>query len=439
MSYGGWPYQEFSRTDPEHLQRATHARRNAALLSVATLAVVAAVLLGAGLGHLMWPGSSTNASLSTPTGPASGGSSGNGFSPFGGGSSGSTGNSATGAGAPSDISAIASKVAPGLVDINTNLSYQQEQAAGTGMVLTPGGEVLTNNHVIDGATSISVTDVGNGKTYSATVVGYDRTQDVAVIQLIGASGLQTVRTASGSPSVGQAVVGVGNAGGTGGTPSTAGGSITALDQAITASDNNGANAEHLTGLIEDNVGIQPGDSGGPLVNTSSQVLGMDTAASQGTLGTSATQAYAIPITTALSITKRIELGRASSLVHIGPTAFIGVSVDSPGQASSGAGSGGFGFGSGFGGSTGSGSNSGGGSTTSGAAIVAVVSGSPASRAGLVPGDVITGFNGTPVTNPNQLTQLLEPHHPGNSVQLQWTDTSGQTQTGTVVLTNGPPA
>ena len=94
------------------------------------------------------------------------------------------GNSSTGAGAPSDISSIATKVDPGLVDINTNLSYQDEQAAGTGMVLTSNGVILTNNHVIDGATSISVTDVGNGKTYTANVVGYDRTGDVAVIKLV---------------------------------------------------------------------------------------------------------------------------------------------------------------------------------------------------------------------------------------------------------------
>ena len=173
----------------------------------------------------------------------------------------SSGSTSTGAGAPSDISSIAAKVSPALVDINTNLSYQDEQAAGTGMVLTSDGEVLTNNHVIDGATSISVTDVGNGKTYSASVVGYDRTGDIAVIKLSGASGLQTVSTSSATAAVGQAVVGVGNAGGTGGTPSNAGGSIIALNQSITASDDGGGNAENLTGLIETNAGHRTGRLG----------------------------------------------------------------------------------------------------------------------------------------------------------------------------------
>ena len=232
------------------------------------------------------------------------------------------------------------------MDINTNLSYEDEQAAGTGMVLTSTGEILTNNHVIDGATSISVTDVGNGKTYSAKVVGYDRTGDVAVVQLVGASGLRTVNTSTGTAAAGQAVVGVGNAGGTGGTPSAAGGSITAMDQSITASDDGGGNSENLSGLIETNAGIQPGDSGGSLVNTSGQVIGMDTAASVDSgYETTASQGYAIPIGTALSIAKRIEAGDASSTVHIGATGFLGVSVESSSGTS---GDGGFG-GSGFGG------------------------------------------------------------------------------------------
>ena len=199
------------------------------------------------------------------------------------------------------------------------------------MVLTSDGEIPTNNHVIDGATSISVTDVGNGKSYSANVVGYDRTGDVAVIKLVNASGLQTVSISSGTAAVGQAVVGVGNAGGTGGTggtPSAAGGSITALNRSITASDDSGGNAESLTGLIEMNAGIEPGDSGGSLVNTSGQVFGMDTAASNGSgYQVSPAQAYAVPIGTALSVAKQIEAGDASSTVHIGATGFLGVSVE----------------------------------------------------------------------------------------------------------------
>jgi S1-C subfamily serine protease len=323
------------------------------------------------------------------------------------------------------------------VDINTNLSYENEEAAGTGMVLTSDGEILTNNHVIDGATSISVTDVGSGKTYSAKVVGYDRTGDVAVIKLVNASGLRTISTSSDTPAVGQAVIGVGNAGGTGGTPSAAGGSITALSQSITASDGNGGNAESLTGLIGINAGIEPGYSGGPLVNTSGQVLGMDTAASTGSVyQVSAAHAYAIPIGTALSIAKQIEAGDGSSTVHIGATGFLGISVQ---DTSSGVGgSGGAGFGGRRPGGFGS-SGSGGGSTTSGAVVEGTLSGSPGAQAGLVQGDVITGLDGEPIASANDLTNLLGAHHPGDTVQLQWTDQSGQSHTAGVTLTSGPPA
>ena len=94
-------------------------------------------------------------------------------------------------GGPANAAAIASEVDPGLVDIDSTLSYEGEEAEGTGMVLASKGEVLTNNHVIDGGSSIRVVDVGNGKTYSASVVGYDRTADVLLLQLEHASGLQT--------------------------------------------------------------------------------------------------------------------------------------------------------------------------------------------------------------------------------------------------------
>jgi S1-C subfamily serine protease len=417
---------------------------------VAVFAVVA-VLAGAGLGHVVWSSPATaTASATQGSGDTGGttspngsggelspyGSGGGGSSAFGGSGSGSSGNSSTGAGAPSDVSAIAAKVDPDLVDINTNLSYEDEEAAGTGMVLTSNGVVLTNNHVIDGATSISVTDIGNGKTYSARVVGYDRTGDVAVIKLVNASGLNTVSISSGTAAAGQAVVGVGNAGGSGGTPSAAGGSITAVGQSITASDDGGGNAEHLSGLIETNAGIEPGDSGGPLVNSSGQVLGMDTAASEDSgYEDTASQGYTIPIETALKLAKKIENGDASSTVHIGATGFLGVSVSSGATSTSGEGGEGFGLG-GLGGSTGTGTST---PTTPGADVEGTLSGSPAAKAGLVQGDVITAVNGSSITSSTDLSNDLERYHPGDSVQLQWTTTSGQTQTASITLENGPPA
>jgi S1-C subfamily serine protease len=285
------------------------------------------------------------------------------------------------------------------------------------MVLTSNGEILTNNHVIDGATSISVRDVGNGKTYKATVVGYSRTSDVAVLQLQNASGLTTISVASSEPSNGATVVGIGNAGGTGGTPSYAGGAITETDASITASDEYDGTSEKLTGLLATDAAIESGDSGGPLVNSSGQVVGMDTAASEGSSngfsfnsGSGSTdRGFAIPITTALGLAKQIESGQSSSTVHIGSTAELGVYVS--------------------GDSTGSGS---------GVAVAGANSGGPAASAGIVQGDTITSVNGTSVNSLNDLTGLMAQLSPGQKVNVDYTTAGGSSKSATVTLASGPP-
>ena len=349
-------------------------------------------------------------------------------------------------------SQIASTVDPGLVDVVSTLGYQDGAAAGTGMVLSSTGEVLTNNHVIDGATSIKARDVGNGRTYTARVVGYDKSKDVAVLQLEGASGLATVTLSSSSPQTGQKVVALGNALGKGGTPSVVTGRITALGQSITASDESAGNAEQLTGLIAHNAGIQPGDSGGPLVNTYGQVIGMDTAASgsSSTVGyqsqdeqAPATQAFAIPITEASSIAGQIEAGTSSSSVHLGGTAFLGLET-SPSTGSTG-GTGGFGGGGSYGGYAGGsygsyggdGGSYDGGTTSSGVTIAGVVPGSAAAQAGLAAGDQITSVAGQAVTSASDIQSVLGNHQPGGKISLSWTDQFGQSQTATVTLTAGP--
>jgi S1-C subfamily serine protease len=330
---------------------------------------------------------------------------------------------------------IASRVDPAIVDVTSTLGYQQATAKGTGIVLTSNGEILTNNHVINGATSISVTDIGNGKTYKATVVGYDESHDIAVLQLAGASGLTTASTGNSSTvSVGDSVVALGNAGGVGGTPAVAPGAVTALDQTITATDEGSGSSEQLTGLIQTNAAIQAGDSGGPLVNSHGQVIGIDTAASTnyqfggsgnggfggnglggdgstGSAGGSVTQGFAIPINTALSIASQIEAGHASSTVHIGATAFIGLSI-APQQSS----------------------------YYQGVVLAGTAAGTPAAKAGLGRGDVVTALNGRSVTSGTQIQQILVGLHPGDKVSIAWTDTStGQSHTATLTLTAGPAA
>ena len=235
--------------------------------------------------------------------------------------------------APASTTAIEARVDPGLVNISVANSSTGFRGSATGMVLTPSGVVLTNNHVIQGATSIKATDVGNGRTYAGTVVGYDRGHDVAVVQLRGASGLKTAPLGdSTTVSVGGTVTALGNAGGGGGTPRVASGSVVNLGQSIVASDIGGGNAERLAGLIQTNAAVLPGDSGGPLVNDAGQVVGMDAAASATNtayLAQHPAQSFAIPINTAIAIAKQIETGPAAPGVHVGPTAFLGVAIVPP--------------------------------------------------------------------------------------------------------------
>jgi S1-C subfamily serine protease len=305
---------------------------------------------------------------------------------------------------------VAADVRSALVDVNISLTGGA-QAAGTGIVLSSSGEVLTNNHVIAGASDVSVTDIGNGRTYDAEVVGYDRSRDVAVLRLHGASALATAALGDSSQAaLGDRVRAVGNAGGTGGAPSTASGRITAFDRSITASDEVSSTSERLSGLIQVDAPLKPGDSGGALVDRDGRVIGMNTAASRAfAFGSSSREGYAIPIEDALSIVRQIESGHGSSEIHVGPTAFIGVQIDPSGAPGS------------------------------GVPVGDVVDGAPAQKAGLAAGAVITSFDGRPVDSTETLASILVGHHPGDRVGLGWTDASGEAHTATIDLAEGAPA
>jgi S1-C subfamily serine protease len=302
----------------------------------------------------------------------------------------------------------------GVVDITTQLDYGEGEAAGTGVVLTSSGAILTNNHVVDGATKIAVTVVSTGRSYAASVVGTDPTDDVAVLRLSGASGLATVRLATAAQAadvaVGDAVTAVGNAGGRGGTPTAAAGSVVALGREITASDENGTAAERLTGLIQVDADVQAGDSGGPLYSGGA-VIGIDTAASTSGRGRVATTAahtrsagFAIPITTATAIAGRIVDGEQSSTIHQGSPAFLGVQLPAGSDDT----------------------------TVSG-----VVRGSPAAAAGLRAGDTITAVDGVALDGPDALSTALGGHRPQDRVRITWTDSAGDSRTATVTLATGP--
>ncbi|MBW4029789.1 MAG: trypsin-like serine protease [Acidobacteria bacterium] len=330
------------------------------------------------------------------------------------------------ANAPSTAAAakIAARVDAGVVDISTSSSYSSSAAAGTGMILSSNGLVLTNNHVINGATSISVRVVTTNKTYQAKVLGYSVTKDVALLQLANASGLTPVTTTdSRQVKSSQGVVAIGNAGGVGGTPSYAPGAVVATNQSLTASDpSNLTGSEQLSGMIQVIANIQPGDSGGPLVNLKGEVIGMDTAGSSNGSGygfssssSAATQGYAIPINTALAVVRTIESGTGTASVHVGATPIIGIEI-SPTM-------------SGFEGFNGS--------SVAGVQIAGLAAGTPAASSGLTAGDVITAINATPVTSATQLSAAVQKFAPGDSVKVSYTTVSGSSSSVNITLIAGP--
>lgn len=309
--------------------------------------------------------------------------------------------------------------AAGVVLIDTVLPYQHGRAAGTGVVLTSNGRVLTNYHVVQGAGSIRVTVAQTGDTYQATVVGSDRSQDVALLQLDDASGLTTITPDTDDVGVGAPVTAVGNAGGTG-TLSAADGTVTGLDASVTAASEDGTSPETLNGMVETDANVQAGDSGGPLFDTQGEVVGIDTAGSSG----GPADAYAIPIARALGIAQQIQSGQETSTVRIGPAAFLGVEVaDASSYAGDGAGDG---AGGGF-------------VVTPGAQLSGVVGGGAAESAGLQAGDVITSIDGQAVASPDDVSRALAGAHPGDRVTIGWTSQDGSQHTAPVTLGASPVA
>ncbi len=328
-----------------------------------------------------------------------------------------------------DVAAIAARAERAVVDITAVDGYANATSAGTGMILTSNGEVLTNNHVIDGATSLSARIDGNGAKYQAKVIGYDATDDVALIQLEGASGLPTVSVGNSSTvRVGDRVVAIGNALDLPGKPTVTTGTISALDRSITASDQGSGSSEQLSNMLQTDAPLQSGDSGGPLVNTRGQVIGMDTAnESAPQTAAASTVGFAIPINRALAIASQMQRGQAGSGIHIGLPAFIGVDVeDASAAGSSPLGPGGSSFGPGYTPPV-----------SSGALVLDVLPNTPAQAAGLQPGDVISAVNGVAVSGQTQLRDDLSHDRPGQSVSLTWVEAGGSSHTSTVTLIAGP--
>jgi len=300
-----------------------------------------------------------------------------------------------------DTSEATAAQSTGLVEISTTLDYGQGEAAGTGIVVGSDGLVVTNHHVVEGATDITVTDVSTGREYAAVVLGYDAARDVAVLQLSGASGLTAATTDPGGAGLGDSVTAVGDAGGDGGALTAAPGKVTDLHHPIRVQDEQTGAESHLRNLLEVSSDVVPGDSGGALLDADGRVVGMNVAASS---GGSDVNGYVIPIGRVLRVAQQIEDGDESGSVVIGGTAFLGVSLSTQ---------------------------------DSRPVLAGVVQGSPAAQLGLAAGDTITALDHTSISTAQGVRRAVAAHDPGDTVTVHWTDAGGAAHRGSVALATGP--
>ena len=399
-------------------------RRWLALLVAAMVVVVGSAALGRAA-ETTWGGGSSPSTATvdaTPFRPAD--------STFGG-SDASSGSSSGSASGSIDVEGIAGSASPAVVNIQTTLE-DGNQAAGSGMVITGDGIVLTNNHVIEGAVKIRVEIGVTGETYTAEVLGYDVADDVAVLQLVDASNMETVSI--GDPSevqVNDPIVAIGNAQGRFGAPTVVSGFVSDVSETIQAGDG-GTDTETLRDMIEVQAEIVSGDSGGPLFNAAGEVIGINSAAEisgggrfgfgPGSGSSSGGVGYAIPIDRALGISEQISNGDESNGVYVGSQrALLGVGLEASGAQSSPS----FGFE--------------GGPVGSGAVVAEVQSGGAADDAGIEPGATIVAVDGNDVASADELRDVMETLHPGDEVRVDWIDSSGNQQRATVELGAGPPA
>lgn len=310
---------------------------------------------------------------------------------------------------PVDPAVVTAAVEPALVNIDVVTRPFGTGTAGTGIVIGADGEVLTSHHVVKGAQDVTVTDVGNGRTYDATVLGYDSGTDIAVLTLRGATGLTTARLGTSSElRIRQQVLAIGNAGGAGGTPTAVSGRISGLNSTIVAVNAADRSRKALTGMVEISAPVVAGQSGGAMADGTGAVVGVITAASgdHDPAATKPANGYAVPIDTAMRVVEQIRSGTPTENVHVGPTATLGVLISD--------------------------------ATPAGARIDLALYGQPAYSAGLKEGEVITAIDGKPVTTARALRAAINVRSPGQTVRLTVRGADGVERPVRVVLATGTP-
>ena len=286
----------------------------------------------------------------------------------------------------------------GVVLVNTTIDWGSSKAAGTGLVISADGTVVTNHHVVAGSTSVTVTDPSNGQIYRADVVGYDSAEDVAVLKLEGATNLPTITADTTLPSIGASVTAVGNAEGEGQLVTTTG-HVMATGTTVTVTEDDGSKAT-LTDLIQVSAALVPGDSGGATIDAANHVVAMNVA---GSANERVAISYVIPMATVMSVADDILAGRESSTITLGHSAGLGIVVSPYGQ------------------------------------IVGVIPGGPADQAGLTVGSTITALAGKAITSADDISAALTSHAPGDQVNMTWTGLDGRPHKAQVTLGVAPLA
>jgi putative serine protease PepD len=305
----------------------------------------------------------------------------------------------------SSLTTLYKSASPGVVDIvvdgvSSSTSpfgpgggSQQTQAEGSGFVVDTKGDIVTNEHVVDGANSITVR-FQSGKKVKATLVGSDKSTDIAVIKVnVDASLLHPLPLGdSNTTQPGQAVVALGSPFGLPGTMTA--GIVSAINRTITAPNN-----FSISGAIQTDAAINHGNSGGPLIDVATgKVIGVNAQIESDSGGNDGV-GFAIPINAAKNVATTLIAG--GKVQH----AYLGVTIR---DATNG----------------------------TGAQVGQVVSGSPADKAGLKAGDVITAVNGSTVSGADELTAAVGSRAPGDTVTLT-VDRNGTTKTITVTLGTRP--
>jgi S1-C subfamily serine protease len=305
-------------------------------------------------------------------------------------------------GARLDIQELLQKVRPSVVSIHTGV--RGGEAAGSGIVVSADGMVLTNAHVVEGAQTIEV-DFSDGRTAEARLLGTVKSADVALVKAEGLA--QPVSPAelgvSGDLQVGDDVVAIGNALNLGEAPSVTTGIVSALNRSITA-----PSGESLDNLIQTDAAINPGNSGGPLVNAAGQVVGVNTAI----LADAQNIGFALSIDSIRSIVEDLEAGRTvqQNRPVLGVETVDVAGVD-PSVISR------FGI-----------------TATSGAFVQKVSTGSGAEAAGLQQGDVLVKVDGKRIRTASDVGQAVRSKQPGDTIEVVW-QRSGAEQQATATLSS----